>query len=293
MNSEEYNIVKKKIICIIISLFFYADIPFISSIAFADPIEDKALDELAQKMLSQSDKLKGKRIGVFKFTSIEGKETPEGARVSQSLLEKLMSNSSLSFIERSELHKIITENELGQTGLIDSSLTNDNGKILPIDFMITGTFAKINSKATISARVVNANTGELYMVKSCQYDSKQNVNTTDSPEAIALFKQSPDTLDRMNKVFFNLQNMSENAPLVFLITVLDKSELERLENNRPKAAEALRKRIEKLKQENPQRFQKIADLRKGLAEMKESFPKRYDIIMAKKTEIFNNRLKRK
>jgi hypothetical protein len=290
---EELKIMKRQIFMIIISLFFYADIPAITSISFAEPNEDKALNELAQNMLSQSDKLKGKRIGVFKFTSIEGKETPEGARVSQTLLEKLMANSSLTFIERSELHKIITENELGQTGLIDSSLTNESGKILPIDLMITGTFVQLNTKVNISARVVNANTAELITTKSCQYDTKQNVKTTDSPEAVALFKQSPDTLDKMNRVFLNLQKMSENAPLVFLITVLDKSELERLENNRPKSAELLRKRIEKLKQENPQRFQKIADLRKGLAEMKDSFPKRYDIIMAKKTEIFNNRLKRK
>ncbi len=290
---EELKIMKRQIFMIIISLFFYADIPAITSIAFAEPNEDKALNELAQNMLSQSDKLKGKRIGVFKFTSIEGKETPEGARVSQSLLEKLMANSSLTFIERSELHKIITENELGQTGLIDSSLTNESGKILPIDLMITGTFVQLNTKVNISARVVNANTAELITAKSCQYDTKQNVKTTDSPEAVALFKQSPDTLDKINRVFFNLQKMSENAPLVFLITVLDKSELEKLENNRPKSAELLRKRIEKLKQENPQRFQKIADLRKGLAVMKESFPKRYDVIMEKKTEILNDRLKRK
>ena len=284
---------KRQIFIIIISLFFYADIPTIGSIAFAEPNEDKALNELAQNMLSQSDKLKGKRIGVFKFTSIEGKETSEGARVSQSLLEKLMANSSLTFIERSELHKIITENELGQTGLIDGSLTNESGKILPIDLMITGTFVQLNTKVNISARVVNANTAELITTKSCQYDTNQNVKTTDSPEAVALFKQSPETLDKINRVFFNLQKMSENAPLVFLITVLDKSEMERLENKRPRSAELLRKRIEKLKQEDPQRFHKIADLRKGLAAMKDSFPKRYDVIMEKKTEILNERLKRK
>jgi hypothetical protein len=290
---EELKIMKRQIFMLIISLFFYAGMPAITSIAFAEPNEDKALNELAQNMLSQSDKLKGKRIGVFKFTSIEGKETPEGARVSQSLLERLMANSSLTFIERSELHKIIAENELGQTGLIDSSLTNESGKILPIDLMITGTFVQLNTKVNISARVVNANTAELITAKSCQYDTKQNIKSTDSPEAVALFKKSPDTLDQINRAFFNLQKMSENAPLVFLITVLDKSELERLENSRPKSAELLRKRIEKLKQENPQRFQKIADLRKGLAAMKESFPKRYATIMEKKTEIFNDRLKRK
>jgi hypothetical protein len=285
--------VKIKMIYIIISLFFYTDVAVISSIAFAEQVEDKALDELAQKMLSQSEKLKGKRIGVFKFTSLEGKETPEGARVSQSLLEKLMENSSLSFIDRAELHKIIAENELGQTGLIDSSLTNDNGKILPIDLMITGTLAQISSQVNISARVVNAKTGELYLVKSCQYNSKQTGNTTDSKEAVVLYQKSPDMLDKINRVYFNLQKMSENAPLVFLITVLDKSEIQKLEADKPRIANNLKKRKEKLDQENPERVKKLQNLRKGLVVMKNNFPSRYEEIMKRKNEVINNPLRKR
>jgi hypothetical protein len=272
-----------------ISLFFFTDSPVKIPPAFADPTEDKAIDELAQKMLADADKLKGKRIGLFKFTSIEGKETQEGARVSDSLLEKLMGKSSLKFIDRTELRKIIAENELEQTGLIDTNLVQENGKVLPIDLMITGTFAKINTEVTISARVVNSKTGELSMIKTCRYNSKQSGNSTDSAEAVALFKKSPDELDRINRAFYNLQFMSKNAPLIFLITVVDKSEIENFEKNQPKIANSLKKRKEKLDKENPEKIKKIQDLRKNLALMKEYFPKRYDIIMAKKIEVINSR----
>ncbi len=280
---------KRIIYLLFISLLFFEEIPLLTSFLFADTNEDKAIDELAQKMLADADKLKGKRIGLFKFTSIEGNETPEGARISDTLLERLLGKSTLKFIDRTEMRKIIAENELEQTGLVDSSLINESGKILPIDLMITGTLSKINTDVTISARVVNAKTGELSMVKTCRYNSIKSGNQTESSEAIALFKKSPDMLDRMNRAFFNLQKMSNNAPLIFLLTVLKKSEIEELEKNKPKLANALRKRKEKLERENPERVKKIEVLTKNLEIMKDSFPKRYDIIMAKKTEVLNRR----
>jgi hypothetical protein len=279
--------VKRIFFLSILSLFFLANMLLFTSIAFSDPSEDKALDELAQKMLSDTDKLKGKRIGLFKFTSIEGKETPNGARVSDSLLERLIGKSSLKFIDRTELKKIIAENELEQTGLIDTSLVNESGKILPIDLMITGTFAQINTEVTISARVVNAKTGELAMVKSCRYNSMQAGGSTDSAEAIALFKKSPDTMDELNRVYLNLKKMSERAPLVFLIVTMDKSEIAGLEKKNIRLSEAVHNRIKMMQNESPEIRKKISNLRKGLAVMKESFPTRYNELMVKKSEVIN------
>ncbi|MBN2403441.1 MAG: hypothetical protein JXN64_13765 [Spirochaetes bacterium] len=279
---------KKEIIIIIFSQLIIGIILSIVFPAFADSNEEKAIDKLSKQILLQSDKLKGKRIGMFKFSSIEGKETPEGARISDLLLEKLIANSSLSFIERSELHKIIMENELEQTGLIDVSLTHEGGKILPIDYMVTGTVAQINNIVNISARVVKANTGEIFIVKSCEYDSKNKIASAVSPEAAALFNKSPDMLDRINRAYLNLKKMSENAPLVFLIVVLNNSETEELEKNNIRLAKALKNRKDSLDKNGTVIHKKIELLRKGLTLMKDTFPSRYDEIMTKKMEVLNN-----
>ena len=275
---------KKYLFIIMMIILFAAHITSNTLIAFAEPNEDNALDELAQKMLSESEKFKGKSIGMFRFTTIEGKESNDGARISDSLLERLISDNSMKFIDRSELHKIIAENELAQSGLTDTSLTNENGKILPIDLMITGTYAAINSEVNISARVVNAKTGELFIVKSCRYNSKQSVKATASPEAIALYKKSPDELDRINRAYLNLEKMSINAPLIFLLTVMEKREMQNLGAYKPRLAEALKKRKEKLDREDPERLRKIQNLRIALSVMKNEFPSRYEEIMTKKNE---------
>ncbi len=300
---------KKIIISLVIAYIFCPGIFFVANAVFASQNEDKALDELAQKMLSKPDKLKGKRICMFKFTSIEGKETQEGAKISRLLMERLIDNDFLKFVDRSELAKIVGEQELEQSGLVDRALTDEGSKLLPIDLMITGTFARINNKAHISAKVLNANTGEVYIAKSAEYDETGQImaestkaksgdaalsgtETGGSPEAVALFKNSPEKLERINQTFFNLERMSEKRPLLFLMAVLDKPEMDKIEKDKPRLATAIKERRTQLEKKEPVVLRKIGKLKKGIQIMKESYPSRYELIMKKKTEVLNRRPQR-
>jgi hypothetical protein len=269
----------------IIALFINTNFFNLTVIAFADVNEDKALDEVAQALLSKSDRLKGKQIGMFRFTSLDGKETTDGARVSQCLLERLINRGSLKFVDRSELAKIVGEQELQQSGLVDSELVNEKPKILPIEYMITGTVTHINKKGHISARILNAGTGEIFAAKSSEYITDSDISSKDSPEAIAIYKKSPEELDKMNRVFFNLQQMSEKRPLVFLIAVLNNTEIEQLEKDKPRLAKAIKKRRADIRWDKPGVQTKIDHLKTGLAAMKTSYPSRYDQIMQRKNEV--------
>lgn len=256
---------------------------------YAASNEDKALDEVAQAMLIKADKLKGKRIGVFKFTSLEGKESPEGARISQCLLERLLKNESLTFVDRSELKKIVGEQELQQSGLVDPDLISETGKVLPIDYMITGTFVYIKTKGHISARILKAATGEIYVAKSTEYVTEtQKESSKDSQEAIAIYKASPDELDKLNRVFYNLMEMSEKRPYVFLVTVINDKEFEQLEKKKPKFAERIKKRRLEIRWEKPGLQMKVDRLRDGLVSMEQLYPSRYEQVMQKKKEMIAN-----
>ncbi|MFH0974781.1 MAG: CsgG/HfaB family protein [Spirochaetota bacterium] len=276
---------QNKILHAIIVLFIYGIIFNLMSDAFADSNEEKALDEVAQALLLKSDILKDKPIGMFRFTSLDGKESPDGARISQCLLERLMNQSSLKFIDRSELAKIVGEQELQQSGLVDTELVNEKPKILPIDYMITGTLAHISKKGHISARILNAGTGEILTAKSSEYIADSAVTANDSPEAVAIYKKSPDELDRINRVFFNLQQMSKKRPVVFLIAVLSDKEIEQLESDKPRLAKAIKKRRTDIRWDKPGVQTKIDHLKNGLAAMKTSYPSRYDQIMQRKIEV--------
>ena len=280
---------KKLFFSVIIIIFAFISIQCFESISFAASNEDKALDEVAQAMLLKADKLKGKRIGIFKFTSLEGKESPEGARISQCILERLMKNDSLTFVDRSELKKIVGEQELQQSGLVDPDLVSETGKVLPIDYMITGTFVYIKTKGHISARILKAATGEIYIAKSTEYVTEtQKESSKDSKEAIEIYKASPDKLDRLNRVFYNLMEMSEKRPYVFLVTVINDKEFEQLEKRKPKFAERIKKRRLEIRWEKPGLQMKIDRLRDGLTSMKKMYPSRYEQVMQKKKEMIAN-----
>ena len=121
--------------------------------------EDGAVQKIANQMFNKSTLLSNKKLSVFNFTNLEGKETAEGKRIANKLLEKLIQKSSFKLVERSEIDKILKEQGMEQTGIVDKDIVKDSGKVLPIDSMITGIVAQINGGGEISVKIVDISTG--------------------------------------------------------------------------------------------------------------------------------------
>ena len=125
----------------------------------------KTTDQLIQEWMKEDKGIEQVAVSMFK---VEAGET----------FQKGVKTSIFSFVERSEMERIIKEQRLGMTGLIDDSQAAQVGKILGIDAIITGsTYWKESSenstakrvkkvKATISMKIISVNTGEVLAVFS-------------------------------------------------------------------------------------------------------------------------------
>lgn len=77
------------------------------------------------------------------------------------LTEAIFNTGSVKIIERGNLEKIIKEQKLQASGLIDERTAKAVGKISGADYVCYGSVKDIGQKFTISARVVDVETGEI------------------------------------------------------------------------------------------------------------------------------------
>jgi tetratricopeptide (TPR) repeat protein len=102
--------------------------------------------------------------------------------------QKGASTATFSFVERSELQRIIEEQKLGMSGLIDDAQATQVGKILGIDAIVSGstnwneshqngaTSRTKRVKAILSLKVISVQTGEILATFSKEHTETTNSN---------------------------------------------------------------------------------------------------------------------
>lgn len=120
----------------------------------------RTTDAILQLFMNEKRGIAAVASGLFKTS--EGETFQKGA-----------STAIFSFVERSEIQRILNEQKLSMSGLIDDSQATQVGKILGIDAIISGTTnwnenieygstsRKKTIKAMISYKVISVTTGEI------------------------------------------------------------------------------------------------------------------------------------
>jgi hypothetical protein len=246
--------------------------------------ENRALDYIAHEVYHQHDRLQGKKIGIFNFTTIDGKDILHGKVLAQKLLEKLMSRGELQFIERAEIDKILKAQGFEQTGIVDRQTVKESGTMLTIDVMISGTIAGNDTCGELSVKAVNISSGEIYMTSRVKFLPSRPLPTEKNPALLSLYRKSPKILDALNRTFFILGKLKKERPLIFLLAVLDRDDIDMVRKHNPFLSVALKKRKNAIER-NPRMRRRIIQLRKGVKLLKEHDPQRYKSITAGKIEI--------
>ena len=111
----------------------------------------------------------------FENTSNVSKYDGFGKALSNMLitdLKNFIHPRKATFMERSQLNKILKEQELQSTSNFDKSTTVDIGKLAGVDFVILGSVYVLEENCNISARLVNVETSEI------EYSKDSNGNIT-------------------------------------------------------------------------------------------------------------------
>lgn len=113
------------------------------------------------------------KIAVLDF-QIQGEklETADmGKIVAEWLITSLVKEGRFDVIERRLLEKILQEQQIGTSGLIDTQSTSKLGKILGVKIIVTGTVTKLGGFTEVNARVINVETGSIITAEKVKAES--------------------------------------------------------------------------------------------------------------------------
>jgi TolB-like protein len=77
------------------------------------------------------------------------------------LTSELSKSDRIVIVERNKLDKVLEEQALGLTGVLDSSNAKQVGKLLNAQFIIQGTINQTNNKSRIDVNIIKVKTGEV------------------------------------------------------------------------------------------------------------------------------------
>lgn len=86
--------------------------------------------------------------------------TKLGQSLTEMLITALIQTGRFTVIERVQLDKIISEQALGQTGLIDTETAIEIGKLSGLAGIVVGSLTQLKSALEADARLINGVSGE-------------------------------------------------------------------------------------------------------------------------------------
>lgn len=117
------------------------------------------------------------RIAVLDFQlQGQGYETEDmGAIVAEWFITALVKAGRFDVVERAMLKKIIIEQKLGMTGVIDESSATQLGKLLGVKIIITGSMLKLQNILEVNARIIDVETGSIVAAENVKSVSSTNL----------------------------------------------------------------------------------------------------------------------
>lgn len=136
---------------------------------------DKQIDILAKQIINSLDAQKTRNIAVIEFTSLEGTVPALGKYLAEELTTRLFRTGRFRIIERQQMTKMMEEQKLSASGLIDAKTASKFGHILGVDALTIGTIADLNTSVKINARLIAVETGSVFAVASVKVPMNKEV----------------------------------------------------------------------------------------------------------------------
>lgn len=131
-----------------------------------DPLR-RVAREFGRKMQT----MKSPRVGVMSFPYHDGKISSGSSIISERLMTHLAATKNVRIVERSLLQKVLEEQHLAETGVVNPAEAKKIGKILDVDVIVTGTLIDTRGNLTeLNARALKADTGEVIAASRAMVD---------------------------------------------------------------------------------------------------------------------------
>ncbi|MGC8596105.1 MAG: FlgO family outer membrane protein [Candidatus Kryptoniota bacterium] len=148
---------------------------FITASVFAQGSLDQRVAELSQQIAKEMKDYQKTTIAVVQFTDLDGNVTDFGKYLAEELITRLFQTKMFKVIERQLLNKVIAEQKLSLTGMIDPNSAKQLGKLLGVDAICSGTITDLAQSLRVNARLISTETGEIFAVASTEIFKDESV----------------------------------------------------------------------------------------------------------------------
>jgi TolB-like protein len=136
---------------------------------------DQRIGELSKQISDGLTENQKQTIAVIEFVDLEGRTTNFGRFVAEELITRLYQTRKFKVIERQLLNKVVAEQKLSVTGMIDQTSAQKLGKLLGVDAIASGTVTDLGKTLRINARLISTGTGEVFAVAAAEIAKDDSV----------------------------------------------------------------------------------------------------------------------
>ncbi len=129
---------------------------------------EASIQQLAVDIAGQMKQRNIQKIAIDDFTDLNCYMSALGDFISEELVTNFYTQSLGNFdvVERRELARVIKEQKLGSTGLLDKRTIAQIGKILGVEAIVTGSIAYLGNTVKINARMIGVANAKIFAAAS-------------------------------------------------------------------------------------------------------------------------------
>ncbi|HXI24350.1 MAG TPA: FlgO family outer membrane protein [Pyrinomonadaceae bacterium] len=134
------------------------------------------LNDLATKIITRFRGNQKKSLAVLDFRDVDGKQTKLGIFLAEELTTKLFESGKFEkIVERAQLQRIIENNKLDITDVMDASGASKLGKLAGVSNILIGSITNLGSVIKINGRIVDTQVGEIVSAASGEVVADQRI----------------------------------------------------------------------------------------------------------------------
>jgi TolB-like protein len=136
---------------------------------------DQRMSDLSKQISDGLTENQKQTIAVVEFADLRGNVTDFGRFISEELITRLYQAKKFKVIERQLLNKVVAEQKLSLTGVIDQTSAQKLGKLLGVDAIASGTISDLGKSLRVNARLISTSTGEVFAVAATEIAKDDSV----------------------------------------------------------------------------------------------------------------------
>lgn len=165
---------------------------------------DQRVSELSHQIAGKMSAKQKTTIAVVEFTDLQGNVTDFGRFLAEELITRLYNAEKFKVIERQQLNKVIAEQKLSLSGIIDPGSAKRLGRILGVDAIVSGTVTNLAQSLKVNARLISTESGEIFAVASTEiFKDESVIGLLSASSASPAGKSTPQRLGSTQKLIKN------------------------------------------------------------------------------------------